>query len=84
MENAPLTRHETINANKRTRHESRTVEVFEAAPALEKTTWNGLIARIIKVTRSTLIRRANDGMWGRLTRIMHGHELSAAPSAVFV
>lgn len=65
MENAPLTRHETINANKRTRHESRTVEVFEAAPALEKTTWNGLIACIIKVTRSTLIRRANDGMWDR-------------------
>ena len=60
------------------------MEVFEAAPALEKTTWNGLIARIIKVTRSTLIRRANDGMWDRLTRIMHGHELSAAPSAVFV
>ena len=63
--NAPLARHETIDANKRTRHESRTVEVFDAAPALEKTTWNGLIARIIKVKRSTLIRRAKDGMWDR-------------------
>lgn len=65
VENAPLARHETIDANKRNRHERRTVEVFDAAPALVKTTWNGLIVRIIKVTRSTLIRRAKHGMWDR-------------------
>jgi len=63
--NAPLTRHQTIDATKRTRHESRIVEVFDAAPALEKTTWNGLIASIICVKRSTLTRRAKDGMWER-------------------
>ncbi len=65
MTNAPLTRHQTIDATKRTRHESRIVEVFDAAPALEKTAWDGLITRIIRVTRSTLIRRAKDGLWDR-------------------
>ncbi len=47
------------------RHETRIVEVFDARPALEKTTWNGLIACIIQVTRTTLTRRAEDGMWDR-------------------
>ncbi len=47
------------------RHETRIVEVFDAAPVLENTTWNGLIARIVRVERSTLIRRAKDGMWDR-------------------
>jgi predicted transposase YbfD/YdcC len=39
--------------------------VFDAGPALEKTMWNGLITRIICVKRSTLTRRAKDGMWQR-------------------
>ena len=65
MANAPLARHETIDANKRTRHESRIVEVLDAARVLEKTTWNGLITCIVKVTRTTLMRRAKDGMWDR-------------------
>ena len=47
------------------RVETRIVEVFEAGPALEKTTWNGLIARIIRVQRMTLQRRAKDGLWER-------------------
>jgi predicted transposase YbfD/YdcC len=63
--NAPPARHETIAANKRARHETRTVEVFDAAPLVQKTNWNGLIARLIRVHRSTLMRRAKDGMWER-------------------
>ena len=61
----PLTHHETIDTNKRMRAETRIVEVFDAAPVLENTLWNGLITRIIRVTRSTLIRRAKDGLWDR-------------------
>jgi len=61
----PLARHETTDRNKRTRAETRIVEVFDGAPALEKTTWNGLITHIVRVTRSTLIRRAKDGLWDR-------------------
>ena len=61
----PLACHETTDRNRRMRVETRIVEVFDAAPALEKTAWSGLITRIIRVTRSTLIRRAKDGLWDR-------------------
>jgi predicted transposase YbfD/YdcC len=61
----PLERHETTDQNKRMRAERRIVEVFDAGPALEQTAWNGLIRRIIRVTRITLIRRAKDGMWDK-------------------
>ncbi|MCP3969951.1 MAG: ISAs1 family transposase [Rhodobacteraceae bacterium] len=67
--NTPLARQETIDQGKRTRHETRTVEVFDAAPLLQKTPWNGLIAHIIGVKRSTLMRRAKDGMWERREEI---------------
>jgi predicted transposase YbfD/YdcC len=62
---APLEGHETLDRNKRMRAETRIVEVFDVGPLLENTLWNGLIARIIRVTRSTLIRRAKDGLWDR-------------------
>ncbi len=47
------------------RHETRTVEVYDATPRLRNTAWNGLVARIIRVNRSTLMRRASDGLWRR-------------------
>ena len=65
----PLARHETIDQGERTRHETRVVEVFDASPALEKTAWNRLITRIIRVQRTTLTRRAKDGMWDRREEI---------------
>lgn len=58
-----MERHETIDEGKRTRHETRIVEVFDAAGHLRKTQWNGLISRIVRVTRVTLSRRAKDGLW---------------------
>ena len=60
---APLARHETLDRKKRMRHERRIVEVFDAIPALRQTPWNGLIARIVRIQRSTLTRSAKDGMW---------------------
>lgn len=47
------------------RVETRIVEVFDAACMLEGTAWNGLISRLIRVTRLTRTRRAKDGMWER-------------------
>ena len=61
----PLERHETLDRKKRSRSETRIVDVFDAAAYLHDTPWNGLIRRIIRVTRSTLTRNAKDGMWGR-------------------
>ncbi len=62
---APLARHEATDRPCRMRVETRIVEVFEAGPALEETTWNGLITRIIRVQRMTLQRCAKDGLWDR-------------------
>lgn len=45
------------------RHETRITEVFDAGPVLAQTPWSGLIASIIRVERSTLMRSAKDGMW---------------------
>ena len=47
------------------RDETRVVEVFDAGPVLQDMPWNGLVKAIIRVKRSTLIRRAKDGMWDR-------------------
>jgi len=63
--NAPLEHHETLDRKKRSRSETRIVDVFYAAALLRGTPWNGLIRRIIRVTRSTLTRNAKDGMWDR-------------------
>ena len=63
--NAPSARYETVDPTCRSRAETRIVEVFDAVPVLEKTAWNGLIARIIRVHRNTLTRCAKDGLWDR-------------------
>jgi len=55
---------ESLDDSKRSREENREVEVFDASQALENTDWDGLIVRIIKVTRMTLLRRAKDRTWG--------------------
>lgn len=59
-----LSSFESFDDKKRSREESRQVDVFDASPALENTDWNGLIIRVIKVTRATLLRRAKDRSWG--------------------
>ena len=64
-ENEPLERHETLDRKKRSRSETRIVEVFDADAVLRDTPWNGLIRCIIRVTRSTLTRNAKDWMWSR-------------------
>ncbi|MCP4238825.1 MAG: ISAs1 family transposase [Aestuariibacter sp.] len=61
----PLARNETTGKGKRMRVENRIVEIFGTTAALEQTDWNGLIERIIRVTRVTFQRRAKDGMWDR-------------------
>ncbi len=62
---APLAREETDDPTCRSRAETRIVEVFDAVPALKKTAWNGLITRIIRVHRDTLMRSAKTGLWNR-------------------
>jgi predicted transposase YbfD/YdcC len=61
----PLDHQKNVGQIKRMRAETRTVEVFDAGPALENTAWSQLVAHIIRITRSTLVRRAKDGLWDR-------------------
>ena len=58
-----LSSSESFDDKKRSREESRKVDVFDASPTLENTDWDGLIVRVIKVTRATLVRRAKDRSW---------------------
>ncbi|MCP4999347.1 MAG: ISAs1 family transposase, partial [Hyphomicrobiales bacterium] len=61
----PLECFETTDPTRRMRAERRVVEVFDAKPALINTPWHGLIAGFIRVKRTSLIRRAKDGLWDR-------------------
>ena len=47
----------------RNRHETRTAEVFPAAPAVAETEWKPLIKQIVRVTRDVLHRDAKTGLW---------------------
>ena len=67
----------TIDKDKHSRHERRCYEVFDAAPTLENSGWAGLISRIIRVTRTTLMRRAKTGMWHRRKEVCY--YVSSAP-----
>ena len=58
-----LSSSESFDDKRRSREESRKVDVFDASPTLEHTDWDGLIVRVIKVTRATLVRRAKDRSW---------------------
>lgn len=49
----------------RNRQEDRHVEVYAPGGALCDGEWGTLIAAIVRVTRSTLIRSAATGMWKR-------------------
>jgi predicted transposase YbfD/YdcC len=49
----------------RNRQEDRHVEVYAPGDALSEGEWGTLIAAIVRVTRSTLIRSAATGLWKR-------------------
>ena len=48
----PLSGIQTVDGKKRNRHETRTVAVFDAAPAVVGTEWEPYVAAVIQVDRS--------------------------------
>lgn len=78
--NAPLERSQTKDPVRRNRAETRLVEVFDAGPAVADTPWQGLIPRFIRVTRTTFLRRARDGLWDQRQEVSF-HAASAPISA---
>lgn len=61
----PLSGVRTVDGKKRNRHESRTVAVFDAAPAVMATPWQPCIAAIIQVERIVLTLQPTTCLWRR-------------------
>ncbi|MCF6198761.1 MAG: ISAs1 family transposase [Hyphomicrobiaceae bacterium] len=60
---------ESVDKGKRSRHETRTVEIFDAPETFRDKEWNELIASIVRITRITLKRSAKSGTWKRSEEI---------------
>ena len=60
---APLDSTQTADKKRRSRDETRTVEVFAPADSLADTEWDGHIRAIIRVNRDVLTRSATTGLW---------------------
>ena len=59
----PLSGAQTVDRNKRNRHETRTVAVFDALPAVAGTEWEPYVAAIVAIERSVLTFQPATGLW---------------------
>ena len=59
----PLSAVQTVDSKKRNRHETRTVAVFDALPAVAGTEWEPHVAAIIAIERSVLTFQPATGLW---------------------
>src|SRR5271156_4680149 len=53
----------TVDRNRRNRHETRTITVFDATAAVAETEWEPHVAAIIQVERDVNVRQADTGLW---------------------
>jgi len=73
---------ETSKSKGHNRSETRTVAVFDAAPAVTGTEWQGLVSVIAAVTRTTYKRDSKTGLWS--TASTTSHYLSSKPLSASV
>ena len=59
----PLSSERSIDKNRRNRHETRAVAVFEAKPAVAETEWEPHVAAIIRVERTVHPFQPATGRW---------------------
>ena len=59
----PLSSERSVDKNRRNRHETRAVAVFEAKPAVAGTEWEPHVAAIIRVERAVLHFQPATGRW---------------------
>jgi predicted transposase YbfD/YdcC len=59
----PLSRERSVDKNRRNRHETRAVAVFEAKPAVAGTEWEPHVAAVIRVERAVLHFQPATGRW---------------------
>jgi predicted transposase YbfD/YdcC len=55
----------TVDRNRRNRHETRTITVFDATATVAETEWQSHVAAIIQVERDVIVRQADTGLWKR-------------------
>ena len=60
---APLSSVKTVDKNRRNRHETRTIKVFDAKLAVAGTEWQPLVAAVIQVERSLAAYNPATGSW---------------------
>jgi predicted transposase YbfD/YdcC len=69
---ACASRHPTSSdTTARSRHETRTVDVFSATRAVAATEWKSLIKTIVRVTRDVLHRNATTGLWSSTSEVAY-------------
>jgi predicted transposase YbfD/YdcC len=61
----PASSVKTVDKNRRNRHETRTITVFDATAAVAETEWQSHVAAIIQVERNVIVRQADTGLWKR-------------------
>ena len=61
----PCDRARTIDAKKRLRHETRTLDLFRPGDLLAGTEWADHVALVMRVNRETLKRDPSTGLWHR-------------------
>jgi predicted transposase YbfD/YdcC len=59
----PLSGVQTVDSKKRNRHETRTIVVFDALPAVAGTEWEPHVAAIIAIERRVLTFQPATGLW---------------------
>jgi hypothetical protein len=82
----PASSDTTVTAG-RSRHETRTVDVFAATPAVAGTEWQPLIKGIVRVTRDVLRRDAKTGLWSSTSERAYyvaNSPISACPAAAAI
>jgi len=62
---------DTSSTTARNRHETRTVDVFNAARAVANTEWKPLIKNIVRVSREVLHRNAKTGLWSSTSEVAY-------------
>ena len=66
---APLDCIQTTDKKRRSRDETRMVEVFAPGNSLADTEWDGHVSAVIRVTRDVLTRSAVTGLWRSTSEI---------------
>src|SRR5215470_17275115 len=68
---APVDQHTSIDENKRSRHETRVVEVFDPDAALAGTEWDDHVGAVIRVSRTTHTRVTETGLWKTASKVAY-------------